>query len=75
MGTRMEAKGSTTLSSGAKSRKYLREVRSELKKVVWPTPKQTLSYTGFVVGFSILVALIIAGLDAIFNLGLNLFIR
>ncbi|MHB1610525.1 MAG: preprotein translocase subunit SecE [Sulfobacillus sp.] len=71
----MEAKGSTTLSGGAKSRKYLREVRSELKKVVWPTPKQTLSYTGFVVGFSLLVALIIAGLDAIFNLGLNQFIR
>ncbi len=75
MGKLMEAKGNTTLSSGAKSRKYFREVRTELKKVVWPTPKQTLSYTGFVVGFSLLIALLIAGLDAIFNLGLNHFIR
>ncbi|MCL4318405.1 MAG: preprotein translocase subunit SecE [Firmicutes bacterium] len=70
----MEAKGKVTVSNRDRSRKYLREVRSELKKVVWPTPRQTLSYTGFVVSFSLVVALIISGLDAIFNFGLN-FIR
>ena len=27
------------------SRRYFRELRSELKKVVWPTPKQVLKNT------------------------------
>lgn len=75
MGKMMEAKGKTTVSTTDRSRRYLREVRSELKKVVWPTPRQTLSYTGFVVSFSLLVALIIMGLDALFNLGLDHFVR
>ncbi len=70
----MEAKGKVTAANRDRPRKYLREVRSELKKVVWPTPRQTLSYTGFVVSFSLVVALIISGLDAVFNFGLN-FIR
>ena len=70
----MEAKGKAIVSNRDRSRRYFREVRTELKKVVWPTPRQTLSYTGFVVSFSIVVALIISGLDALFNLGLN-FIR
>ena len=28
--------------------KFLREVKSELKKVIWPTPKQTAKNTGIV---------------------------
>ncbi|AEW03831.1 preprotein translocase, SecE subunit [Sulfobacillus acidophilus DSM 10332] len=70
----MEAKGNA-VQSGARPWKYLREVRSELRKVVWPTPRQTVSYTGFVVAFTALVGLIIAGLDALFNFGLHLFLR
>ncbi len=71
----MEAKGKATVSPAVRSRRYLREVRSELKKVVWPTPRQTLSYTGFVVSFSLVVALIISGLDVVFNFGLDHFVR
>lgn len=70
----MEAKG-TTAGSVERSKKYLRDVRSELKKIVWPTPKQTLTYTGFVVTLTVLGSLVIAGLDALFNLGLTQFIR
>jgi len=55
--------------------KYVREVRSELKKVTWPTPKQTLSYTGFVVLFTLLVTGIISVMDTIFNFGLHLYLR
>jgi len=70
----MEAKGGTmTLSE--RPWKYLREVRTELKKVIWPTPKQTVSYTGFVVVFTLLVVLIISLLDTIFNFGLHQYLR
>ena len=35
-------------------RRYFRELRSELKKVVWPTPKQVLKNT-LIVGACVLV--------------------
>ena len=55
--------------------KYLRDIRSELKKVVWPTPKQTVSYTGFVVVFTLVVVAAISLLDAVFNFGLHQYLR
>ena len=70
----MEAKGGTVQASG-RPWKYFRDIRSELKKVVWPTPKQTVSYTGFVVVFTLLVALIIMLLDTVFNFGLHQYLR
>lgn len=70
----MEAKGGT-MAVSARPWKYLRDVRSELRKVVWPTPKQTVSYTGFVVVFTLLVALIIMLLDTVFNFGLHQYLR
>ena len=38
--------------------KWFREMRSELKKVVWPTPKQTLNNT--LVSLTVMVAAAIA---------------
>ena len=35
--------------------KWFREMKSELKKVVWPQPKKTLKDTGTVLMFSLLV--------------------
>ncbi|MCL5116686.1 MAG: preprotein translocase subunit SecE [Firmicutes bacterium] len=68
----MEAKGVATFD---RPWKYLREIRSELKKVVWPTPKQTVSYTGFVVVFTLLVVVAITLLDTVFNFGLHQYLR
>lgn len=70
----MEAKGGAIRAQG-KPWKYVREVRSELKKVTWPTPKQTATYTGFVVVFTLLVVAVITLLDTIFNFGLHLYLR
>ena len=70
----MEAKGGAVRASDSPW-KFVREVRSELKKVVWPTPKQTASYTGFVVLFTLLVVAVISILDAVFNFGLHLYLR
>lgn len=70
----MDAKGGAVQASG-RPWKYFRDIRSELKKVVWPTPKQTVSYTGFVVVFSLVVVAAISLLDAVFNFGLHQYLR
>lgn len=44
-------------------REFLREVRIELKKVTWPTRKETLAATVMVIGLSMLVAFILGLLD------------
>ena len=42
-----------------KIRKYFRELRSELKKVVWPTPKQVLKNALIVVACVLVVGVFI----------------
>jgi preprotein translocase subunit SecE len=49
-----------------------RDVRAELSKVIWPTGRQTVSYTGFVVMTVVVTGIITVILDAIFNSGLSL---
>jgi len=39
--------------------KWFREMKSELKKIVWPTPKKTMKDTGTVLLFSALVGVCI----------------
>jgi len=53
---------------------YLKEVKIEAKKVNWPTRKETLKYTLIVIGVSIVVAILLGGLDLVFIFLLNKFI-
>jgi preprotein translocase subunit SecE len=46
-----------------KARNFIREVISELKKVIWPTQRQLINYTIIVLVFVVIVALIIAAFD------------
>ena len=41
------------------SRRYFRELRSELKKVVWPTPKQVLKNTLIVAACVVVIGVFI----------------
>lgn len=50
---------------------YLRDSFEELKKVTWPTRKQTINYSLAVVALSILVAVFIGGLDYGFSVGIE----
>lgn len=43
--------------------KYFRELKSELKKVVWPSKKQVVNNTGVVLAVMILVGLFLTGID------------
>lgn len=45
---------------------FLKEVRTELRKVNWPTQKETVRNTVFVLVLSAAVAIIIGSLDFVF---------
>ena len=50
---------------------YLKEAMIELKKVVWPTRKQTINYSIVVIAMSIGVAIFFGILDYFFRNGLT----
>ncbi len=54
---------------------FFREVKVEMKKVSWPTKKETTKNTMAVLGISFIVAVFLGGLDFIFTKVLNIFIR
>ncbi len=54
---------------------YFRGAIGEMKKVVWPTKKQTTTYTLIVIGLSLGIAFILGALDYIFNIGLTQLIK
>ena len=46
---------------------FLRQVIQELRKVVAPTRKELLSYTGVVLVFVIIMMLLVSGMDWVFG--------
>jgi preprotein translocase subunit SecE len=54
---------------------YFKESIAELKKVTWPSKKETYRYTFLVLGISLLVAIFLGALDFIFNLGFTNLIK
>ena len=53
---------------------FFKEVRVELKKVNWPTRKETVKYTLIVIVVSAVTAAFLGGLDYIFSALMNKFI-
>ena len=51
--------------------KYFRELRSELKKVVWPTPQQVAKNTGIVVACVIGVGIFVWLFDFVAQFGIE----
>jgi len=54
---------------------YVKESYVELKKVTWPTRKETVNYTLLVIGISLFVAAFIGIADYILNLGIEQIIK
>jgi len=48
---------------------FFREVVSELRKVIWPTRKELLTYTSVVIVFLLIMTTIVVGLDYLFAKG------
>ena len=53
-------------------KKFFKELRSEIKKIVWPSKKQVLNNTGVVISCSIGVGVIIWALDFVFRFLISL---
>ena len=51
--------------------RYFRELRSELKKVVWSTPKQVAKNTLVVIGCVVVVGIFIWMFDFVAGLGID----
>ncbi|MHB1414637.1 MAG: preprotein translocase subunit SecE, partial [Chloroflexota bacterium] len=49
-------------------RRFVRETRSELKKVVWPTREEAINLTIIVIVVSIAVGIVLGGVDYVFKL-------
>ncbi len=53
----------------ARIARFFREVVAELRKVIWPTRNELLTYTAVVVVFVVAVTAIVVGLDFLFAKG------
>ncbi|MBE5819471.1 MAG: preprotein translocase subunit SecE [Clostridiales bacterium] len=51
-----------------KNKKFFKDFKAELKKVIWPTPKQVLNNTVAVVVIVIITGIIVFALDTVFEL-------
>jgi preprotein translocase subunit SecE len=51
----------------AKITNYIKSSIEEMKKVTWPTKKETYNYTLLVIGISIGVAVFLGSMDYIFS--------
>jgi preprotein translocase subunit SecE len=52
---------------GKNKKQFFREFKAELKKVIWPTPKQIVTGTIAVITIVLITAVIVFGLDSVFN--------
>lgn len=71
--------GSDNMSTTTQAKKSskgtgLREIRSELKRVTWPTRAELINYTGIVVATCIFFAITMGLVDAVFHYILKMFI-
>ena len=54
---------------------FFKEVKSELKKVVWPSKKQLINNTLIVIAAVLIIGVVIWVFDAIFQYGLFSFLQ
>ena len=50
---------------------YFKESKAELKKVSWPTRKETINHTSLVIGISLGVAIFFGLLDYVLTIGVE----
>jgi len=63
------------MSTANKIGDYFHGSVAEMKKVVWPTKKQTTNYTLIVIAMSLGIAIFFGVLDYVFTLGLGQIIK
>ena len=58
----------------AKIVEFIKESKTEMHKVTWPTRQETIRYTASVIIISASLALFLGGLDYVFQYILNTFV-
>ena len=71
----MAAQETAIQTNTSRWKRFLREVRAELKKVAWPNKQELISYTGIVFVSVVFVALLIWLIDAGLTQALRLIIK
>ncbi len=61
--------------SGNKIVRFFKEVKSEMKKVVWPSRKQVIKNTLVVIASVIIIGIVIWVLDMVFSFGLEQLVK
>lgn len=54
---------------------FLKEVRSELGKVIWPSKNEAIRLTSLVVGISVFVGFFIGAFDFLFTKMMEVFLK
>ncbi|AOY75118.1 preprotein translocase subunit SecE [Clostridium formicaceticum] len=70
----MTTQANTNTKAGSLG-KYLRGVKSELKKVNWPNGEELKNNTSVVIASCLLATILLWALDTFFGFGLNLIIK
>jgi preprotein translocase subunit SecE len=72
-----EAKGKNVKAAKKKDKKkggikkYFRDLKSEIKKVVWPSRAKVINNSGIVIGVIIVVGLFLFGIDSALSAGIK----
>ncbi len=61
--------------SGNRFTRFFKEVKSELKKVTWPSKKQVIKSTLVVIAAVLIIGVVIWVLDLLFSFGLGSIIK
>ena len=69
--TTQAVKKGEELSKTGKMKKWLKEMKAELKKVIWPTTNQTVKNTGIALGMMLISSVAIWGFDQIAQMGVK----
>lgn len=56
-------------------KRWFRELKSEMKKVVWPTKKQVINNTGVVMGVMVIMALFLFAVDSGLGYGIQAILK
>ncbi|MBU5438658.1 preprotein translocase subunit SecE [Tissierella sp. MSJ-40] len=64
-----------TGANKGKMRTYFRGVKAEMRKVIWPTKNELVSYTGVVILISVIIGLVVWALDLGIHRVLSLIIK
>lgn len=75
MADKAEKKENVFKRAVATSGKFFREVKGEIKKIVWPEPKSVFKNTGVVLATILIIGAFIFGLDTVFTTLLRLVMK